>query len=183
MKRLIILVSLTVVLMFSIVGCLSTQQQIKIEWDNSYDIKKSIKIKYDEFKKVITFVGPSYPGGYILKSKIFLRAWKYDKNPEHVIYQIYISSIYDSSSRRNYTRAYDSNGISLETTSIHHDVSCYSRRHYTNCTYFEHIGVSVSEQYLRNHINGIKLKIEGSGGSEIHNIPALYIKTFLDYTN
>lgn len=136
---------------------------------------------YDVFKKMTSYIGVTIlsetgekAGFWDLRSKWTIRAFKI---LDSFRYQIYMSSVYVSwTSWRYYDAVYDLNGNSLPTTTISSDVGCQS----FSCTYREDVGANVTREYLTSvQDTGIKLKISGTGGEEIFQIPADYIKSFL----
>lgn len=137
---------------------------------------------YDEFKKITSYSGvmlkvkgdkTDMTDLYdLIKSYSLIRAWKFSDNS--IAYQFYISSVFRGD-WRFYNSTWDSNGNSLDTTQINRDVSCNG-----GCTFFETVGANITREYLQNvKDTGIKLKISGSAGEEIFQIPADYIKAIL----
>lgn len=133
----------------------------------------AISVQHDDFKKITTYKGPNVL--YDIFDQVFLRAWKSDATGI-ISYQIYVMDYYNDE-WRFYNSAYDSNGISLNTTLISRDVFSCSRY---GCSHKEHLGLNVSREYLeKNQYSGIRFKVSGKAGGEVFFIPGGYIKAFL----
>jgi hypothetical protein len=137
------------------------------------DLRSTIQVKYDEFKKLTKYEGSNVASG---SDVVFLRAWKPDKSS--IIFQIYVMDYYDGE-WRFYHSAWDSDGTSLDTTQISRDVGSCSR--YSGCSHYEHMGINVTRDYLEKHRrSGIRFKLSGKAGEEIFSIPAAHIDAFLE---
>ena len=130
-----------------------------------------VKVEYDNFKKLTNFKGQSLINS---GSEMFLRGWKLDGKKD-TTYQIYVVSSYGGD-WRFYNSAYDSDGNRLDFTSISRDVDCSKY----GCTHYEHLGLSVTKQYLnKNKSLGINFKVSGKAGEATFLMPGSYIEDFL----
>lgn len=137
------------------------------------DLRSTIKVSYDEFKKLTKYEGSNVATG---SDVVFLRAWRPDKSP--MIIQIYVMDYYHGE-WRFYHSAWDSDGVKLDTTQISRDVGRCSR--YSGCSHYEHLGLNVTREYLEKHRRtGIRFKLSGKAGEEVFSIPAAHIDDFLE---
>ncbi|MEX5452132.1 hypothetical protein [Stutzerimonas stutzeri] len=137
------------------------------------DLRPTIKVNYDEFKKLTEYEGSNVATG---GDVVFLRAWKPDKSP--MVMQIYVMDYY-SDEWRFYHSAWDSDGVKLDTTQISRDVGSCSR--YSGCSHYEHLGLNVTRDYLEKHRQtGVRFKLSGKAGEEVFSIPAAHIDAFLE---
>ncbi len=137
------------------------------------DLRFTIKVSYDEFKKLTKYEGSNVATG---ADVVFLRAWKPDKSP--MVIQIYVMDYYHDE-WRFYHSAWDSDGIKLDTTQISRDVGTCSR--YSGCSHYEHLGLNVTREYLEKHRRtGVRFQLSGKAGEEVFSIPAAHIDAFLE---
>jgi hypothetical protein len=137
------------------------------------DLRSTIKVSYDEFKKLTKYEGSNVATG---SDVVFLRAWRPDKSP--MIIQIYVMDYYHDE-WRFYHSAWDSDGVKLYTTQISRDVGSCSR--YSGCSHYEHLGLNVTREYLEKHRRtGVRFKLSGKTGEEVFSIPADHIDAFLE---
>lgn len=137
------------------------------------DLRSTIKVSYDEFKKLTKYEGSNVATG---SDVVFLRAGKSDKSP--MVIQIYVMDYYNDE-WRFYHSAWDSDGIKLDTTQISRDVGSCSR--YSGCSHYEHLGLNVTREYLEKHRRtGVRFKLSGKAGEEVFSIPAAHIDAFLE---
>ena len=121
-------------------------------------LRKEVSVVTDEFEPVITIKGIEDYIGDDLKGAFFLRSF-INKKTKDVTHQLYIYCNYRWD-WRFYNSAYLSGGKALEFTEISRDVSC------TNgiCTYYEHFGVDISDEFLRKNTEGFSVKISAKSG-------------------
>jgi hypothetical protein len=157
---------------FLLTACVTTRPTINL--NDPQAMRGAIEIKRDEFKKITNFTGPNATAGY--GDLAIIHAWKYDTTGD-MDYQIYIRDLYDQGTWRNYFTAFDSNGKQLKIRQISRDVLSCSRSY---CSFWEHIGIDVTREYLEQHRNsGIRLKLSGQVGEEIFYFPGAYIEAIL----
>lgn len=161
-----------------VAGCAGPQ----INWADSNQISASVTSTRDDFKKRIEFNGPHYDGakrvesdGMFLFAKVFLRAYKFDKEKE-LTYQIYTYETYYND-WRFYNQAYDSDGKKLDFVPITQKVgSCGPGR----CSKDEHVAINVTKDYLIAHqVGGISFKVFGKADERVWFLPGNYIQAFL----
>jgi hypothetical protein len=176
-----------IAILTALMGCVAQPKKQSIaprptiDWNNPIETTNRVRVKIDEFTKNTKYVGPNIaihrgldhsPFG---TQDLFIRAWitKDDKKPT---FQIYVHSL--AGDWRHFTSAYDSDGNSLDVTIISRDVGgCIGGGGV--CTH-EHLGLNISKSYLEAHIeNGLRFKIRGKSGEEIHTIIGSYIEGFL----
>lgn len=164
------LLLLVVVLSFS--ACAAPSPRPQHDLSDPVTVRTQTTKTYDEFKKITTYLGPDLsPVRY---EALLIRAFGPDAR--NMMYQIYVRDQYGKQ-WRFYNSAYDSDGNKLEFLSISRDVG--SCRY--GCDYYEDMGIGVSRQYLEQHkTTGLRFKISGRGGEEIYQIPAGYVRGFLD---
>lgn len=137
----------------------------------------AVKVTKDSFKKLTKYQGAELNYGEL--RSMFLRLSKIDGVMDHS-YQFYFVDNYDGG-WRFYDSAHDSNGNKLDAISIDRSVGSCSK--YSGCSHWEHVGVSVSHEYLQKNSNtDFKIKISGRGGEIIFNVPADYVRHFLNAT-
>lgn len=147
-----------------------------VDLNNVQDVKKSVKVKRDDFKKTTTYISPEIGHG---GTSTFLRSWKNDKEAS-ARYQIYVTTVYDDD-WRFYDTAYDSNGNRLDVLVIDREVlkgGCSQH----GCAHTEDVAFNVSKEYLEKNIqSGITFKLNGrtANAEIIQFIPGAYIEGFL----
>ncbi len=120
-----------------------------------------VKVTRDNFKKLTKYEGAELNYGDL--RSMFLRLSKIDAVTEHS-YQFYFVDNYDGG-WRFYDSAYDNKGNKLDAISIDRSVGSCSR--YSGCSHWEHVGVSVSRDYLLQNIErDFQIKISGRGGRD-----------------
>lgn len=135
----------------------------------------AVQVERDDFKKQTRFMGPNCAAEF--GNSLFLRAWKRDSAPGAIDYQVYAIDNY-TSDWRFYSEAYDSDGQRLDFMSIDRKVGYCSK--YV-CSKDEHMGISVSHDYLVKHSGtGMTFKVSGRGGEKVFALPASCIQAFLD---
>ncbi|MDP1637909.1 MAG: hypothetical protein Q8K74_13390 [Candidatus Nitrotoga sp.] len=147
-----------------------------VDLKNVQDVKKSVTVKRDDFKKTTTYVGPEINRG---GTSTFLRSWKNDKDA-YPSYQIYVTTVYDDD-WRFYDTAYDSNGNRLDVLVIDREVLKGGCSKY-GCVHTEDVAFTVSKEYLEKNIqSGITFKLNGrtANAEIIQFIPGAYIEGFL----
>jgi hypothetical protein len=137
------------------------------------DLRATIEVKYDEFKKVTNYTGANVASD---PDRVFLRAWKPDGSS--ATFQIYVMDFY-SGQWRFYNSVLDSNGTKLDLTLISRDIGSCSRQ--AECTRYEHVGINITRAYLEKHRqSGIRFKLSGLAGEEVFSVPAAHINAFLE---
>jgi len=148
----------------------------RIDINNVHDVKRSVTIKRDDFKKTTTYISPEigHDG-----TSTFLRSWKNDKEAD-ARYQIYVTTVYDDE-WRFYDTAYDSNGNRLDVVVIDRDVLKGGCSQY-GCAHTEDVAFNVKKEYLEKNIqSGITFKLNGRTvkAEIIQSIPGSFIEGFL----
>lgn len=138
--------------------------------ENSQAVSSAIKVERDAFKKITSYNGPNISG---YPNKVFIRATKPDEG--RISYQIYVREQYEGD-WRHYDSAHDQDGTRLQTTVIDREVVTCNR----GCVLWEHLGINVSRAYLEKfQERGIRFKISGRRGENIHFVPPAYISAVL----
>lgn len=130
-------------------------------------------VESDAYTKRVKVTGPDIGPGL---DSLFLRAWK-APGDDKFVYQIYVADqLFDD--WKFYRSAYDSDGNQFKFVPITRKVSGCGRG---GCYLYEHVGLMVSEDYLRSHVStGIDFKLIGKAGEQSFFIHPDYIKQFLD---
>jgi hypothetical protein len=163
-------------LALTMTACASPIQQRRVNWNDPQDITTWMTVTRDDYKKMTRVQGPTF--GTEIASAM-LRAWRLDGSSGSANYQIYVKSVYRGNHWRSYNDAYDADGQRLPLTKIVSDVRCYQY----GCLYEEHVGLEVTEHYLREHTtNGIRVQVSGPGGEERLSLPPAYIAAILQKT-
>ena len=177
MKKLLLLslISLT------LIGCASM-----VVPTNPSEFAERVTTSDSEFDNAIQFNGYNIfdmkdmglLAGYDYQN-YFLRGWK-DKVNGSIRHQLYVSikysNMFDSGSWRFYRSASYSNGEQSDITEISTDVSCYN-----GCDYTETIGISLSDEFLRDNMDtGFSIRFNAkSGDKNVITISPDYIKGYL----
>ena len=136
----------------------------KEAWD------QQISAQYDSQQKIYTVTG-----GNVRKSgsSLFLRSIRTAGRSD---LQVYIEAHY-TDDWRMYDRAVDAEGHELPATTIARKMGvCIGYE----CTHVEHIGVTVTPEYLQTHVKGgIDLELSGKGRKQRFHVPGPYIRSFL----
>ena len=98
------------------------------------------------------------------------------KDSGNLMHQIYVYYGYTGKKWRFYERAYSQEGQPLQLVKIQRDADYYESIN----VYNEEIGVTIADEYLRNHLKGFKVKISAlSGESFIIEVTPEQIKSQL----
>ncbi len=169
----------------SLSGCAST---LKTE-NNPVEVSRHIQVKHDAFQivikqdestKVTSYTGPNCAKNPI-DHIVLIRAWQTGETP--LTYQVYVSDQYTHERKRGgidgkpTNTAYDIDGNTLPADVLSRDVNWCGK---DLCQYVEAVGVAVTRPYLEDRIGrGLTLKISGTSGEGIVNVPAAYVQAFL----
>lgn len=152
-------------------GCATTERRA-FDWNNESAIREKITAKADDFDKTVAYVGPNCAQG--IGESTFLRAWR--DRAGATTFQLYIVSGYEGE-WRFYSRAFDSDGKSLPVTVIDRSTG-YCDKY--GCSKEEHIGLSVTRDYLKAHADsGVRVKLYGKAGEHVANLTGAYVRAFL----
>lgn len=108
-------------------------------------------VSYDHFEKLVNIKTKEFDG-------MLLRGSYNPTNKQVILTQLYLNTTFYGS-WGNINVAYDLNGKSHEVVAIDHSADCSSRS--TDCQLNETLGVTLSEDFLRNNQNGFELKLKG----------------------
>lgn len=148
--------------------------QKQADLNNPDKVKNSVVVRRDDFKKVVSYIGPN---GLEPPREIRLIAFR-DERTQHILYQVYLGNRYYGD-WHFYEEAYDSEGNKLELIKISRTVNSCKDKFY-GCSFSENVGVNLSKDYLEKHINaGLHIKVSGTGGHAILKISGGYVKGFL----
>lgn len=158
-------------------ACSATAQKAQLDMNDPMAIYKAMKVNHDNFKKTSNYEGPNIANNP--RDLLFIRAWKFHKT-NNLKFQIYVADSYEGD-WRFYNSADDSDGNSLETTSISRDVGSCRRIGYSHfCLKIEHVGVNLTRDYLvKNQESGIHFKLSGKAGERTLFLPSDYVKAML----
>ena len=121
-------------------------------------LRKEVSVVTDEFEPFITINGIEDYIGDDLKGAFFLRSF-INKKTKDVTHQLYIYCTYHWN-WRFYNSAHLSGGKALEFTEIRRDFNCTDGI----CTYYEHFGAYISDEFLRKNTEGFSVKISAKSG-------------------
>ena len=121
-------------------------------------LRKEVSVVTDEFEPFITINGIEDYIGDDLKGAFFLRSF-INKKTKDVTHQLYIYCTYHWN-WRFYNSAHLSGGKALEFTEIRRDFNCTDGI----CTYYEHFGADISDEFLRKNTEGFSVKISAKSG-------------------
>lgn len=179
-------------MLFMLVGCTPQTKReqpltapVTIDWRNPSETTNSVIIENDEFTREKKYFGPNIVIHEELGQAQFgtvdllIRAWKTKQSTTPEL-QIYVHSL--SGDWQHFYGAYDSNGEKLDFLLISKEVGeCLGG---TGVCTHEHIGINVTQEYLRKHIaTGLRFKVIGKNGDEIYTINGPYIQGFLFAVN
>jgi len=144
-------------------------------------IAQHTTVSYDPHEDIVTVKGPIiYVQNNIFGPTYFLRAWGSRGSSGSVNLtscQLYVHATFDDWAFLD--RAY-SQGTSYDVTQIDSKVgSCSS---YGGCSVSEDIGVNlpIAECKERGESSGFDVKVSGSGGSLVVDVPASYFRVVID---
>jgi hypothetical protein len=123
-------------------------------------LRKTVEIDENIHEKAAAVIGieerigsPKALNYFFIRSYIF-------KESGNVIHQICIYYGYVGKDWEFYTKAYSQEGQSLQLVKIDRDADY----HESINVYYETIGVTIADEYLRNHLNGFSIKITALSG-------------------
>lgn len=172
-------------LCFSLSGCAfsSIDEHKPLEVTSRIEVTREefkIAVTQDESTKVTSYTGPNCaenPVDHI----VLIRARQIGDEP--VMYQIYVSDRYIHERLRSgtggklYHTAHEIDGDALPTEVLSRSVNWCGK---DECQYVEVVGIAITRPYLEDRIaQGLTLKISGTRGEEIVNVPAAYVQAFL----
>ena len=165
---------------FILNGCIVPEPPVepkpKINWDNVQSISNAISVEHNTQYKTTRIRGPNSASDIL--DTVMLRAWKSEQHNE-ITYQIYLVDYYHGDWHL-YNKAEDAEGNHLSITLNSRDISSCD---YATCSHYEHLVMDVSRKYLENNkMNGLVIRISGSGGEENFFISPAYIQAFLSVT-
>lgn len=162
-------VFITLVFFIGLYGCVDALK--RVNFSDPQSVANATSIRDDSFKKIRSYVGPTY-------NQAFLRAWK-NFGSERVGYQMYMRTRYHGA-WKFFNAAYDSNGNKLDFVSIDRNVDY--NKYSADVALEEDFGVNLSREYLNAHAaKGVSVKVYGkSGGAKIYTLPPTYVRAFLD---
>lgn len=149
------------------------------------EVQQHTEVNYDPYEDVVKVVGPMiYAENNILGHTYLLRMWG-SRTESGVVSltscQLYVHASFDDWAFLD--RAY-SQGKSYQVVKIDSEVAFCSGASYGGCTVFEDVGVtlSVSECKRRGQDSGFSVKVAGTGGSVVLDVPAAYFQGVMDAT-
>jgi hypothetical protein len=126
----------------------------------STPFRKNVEIDEDSNEKAVIVIGteerigsPKSLNYFFIRSYIF-------KESGNVIHQICADYGYVGKDWEFYEKAYSQEGQPLQLVKIDSKVNRYKS---TN-VYYESVGVTIADEYLRNHLNGFSIKITALSG-------------------
>lgn len=131
-------------------------------------LRKNVEIDEDKYedKEVVAFIGIEEKIGSLASlNKFCIRSWIFKENGG-VMHQIYINHSYIAEDWRFYKDAYTQEGQTLQLVHIEHDVNC-DRLFYV---YYETVGVTIPDEYLRSHLNGFSITLSPLKGDSLLTI-------------
>lgn len=167
-----------IIFVITLSGCVSTPKTIN-EFANKVTVKDSnfdSSIKFDGYElfnmKDVGFCGYDY-------ENYSLRGWK-DKKTDAVSHQLYFSVKYNRD-WRHYRSASYSDGKQSDITTISKDVTSCRDSYLCGCDYKEVMGVSLSDEFLKeNKDTGFSIRFNSKSSHEnIITVPQEYIKGYL----
>ncbi|WP_271410043.1 hypothetical protein [Pseudomonas sp. Q1-7] len=138
----------------------------------------AITVKYDEFTKSTTY------NGKIIQEKslrgepynVVLSGLVASKSSTGTGYSLVTLSSYEGKKYRHYRSATDISGESLPITSVDRNVECRS----STCFLRESMAIVFSREALEARTSsGIRIRLEGLRGSQIVELSAQYVASFL----
>ncbi len=128
-------------------------------------LRKNVEIDEDKYedKEVVAFIGIEEKIGSLASSNKFcIRSWLFKEN-RGVMHQVYVNYSYVAEDWRTYKDAYSQEGQPLQLVFIEHDVNC-DRIFYF---YYETVGVTIADEYLRSHLNGFSITLSALSGDSL----------------
>lgn len=134
---------------------------------------RKLEVTNDTFKGLTTF-----KGAYVDQDRFnssHLRAFR--RAGQSDVIQLYVLASFEGG-WRYYDSAYTEGGVRYPVTKIDTDVT--SCRY--ECTYWETVGVTFTEESLRKATGpqGLVVKVSGRGGEQLVKLPEDYVISFLD---
>ena len=118
-------------------------------------LRKNVEIDEDKHEKAVIFIGIEEkiksPGS---ENKLCIRSWIF-KDTGSLMHQIYVNYSYVAEEWRFFKEAYTQEGQTLQLVHIEHDVNC--DRIFN--VYYETVGVTIADKYLRSHLNGFSITL------------------------
>ena len=139
-------------------------------------LRKTVEIDEDSNEKVAIVIGIEEKiGSPKSLNYSFIRSFMY-KESGHVIHQICAYYGYTGKDWRFFTSAYSQEGRPLQLVEIDSNVTRYESIN----VYYEAVGVTIADDYIRNHLNGFTIKVSAkSGDSFIIEVTPEQIKSQL----
>ena len=154
-------------------GCVQFVRGPWIDWDAATAPPMQLNIMRDDLKELVTYEGPNCAPQPL--SALMLRAVA--GGGIQPSYGIYITEHYYDDVWRRYDLATDSEGHSFLLHVLARQES-YCDEY--GCAKDERVMIRVSREYLRQHEGeGVRLQIDGRGGSTVYVLPGGYIGAFL----
>jgi hypothetical protein len=118
-------------------------------------LRETIEINEDAYEKAVVVIGIEEKiGSPKSLNKFCIRSWIFRENG-NLMHQIYAYYGYTGKEWRFYEKAYSQEGKPLQLVKIQRDADYYESIN----VYNEEIGVTIADKYLRNHLDGFKVKI------------------------
>jgi hypothetical protein len=127
-------------------------------------LRKTVEIEENIHEKAAAVIGIEERIGSAPKSLnyFFIRSWIF-KESGNVMHQICIYYGYIGRNWRFYKRAYSQEGQPLQLVKIDRDADY----HESINVYYETVGVTIPDEYLRNHLNGFSIKLSALSGDTL----------------
>jgi len=123
-------------------------------------LRKTVKIDEDRHEIAAVIIGIEEKiGSPESLNKFFIRSWIYKENG-NLLHQICVDYGYTGKDWRFYKTATSQEGQPLELVKIERDADY----HESINVYYETVGVTIADEYLRNHLNGFTIKISAESG-------------------
>ncbi len=123
-------------------------------------LRKTVKIDEDSQKIAAAVIGiEERIGSPKSLNYFFIRSWIY-KDTGNLLHQICTHYGYVAKDWRFYKNAYSQEGQPLELVKIERDADY----HKSINVYYETVGVTIADEYLRSHLNGFSIKISALSG-------------------
>ncbi|MBN1695351.1 hypothetical protein JW879_08125 [candidate division WOR-3 bacterium] len=123
-------------------------------------LRKTVEIDEDIHEKAIVVIGieerigsPKSLNYFFIRSFIF-------KDSGNVMHQICADYGYTGKEWEFYTKAYSQEGQPLQCVKIDSNVTRYESIN----VYYEAVGVTIADDYIRNHLNGFSIKVSAKSG-------------------
>ncbi len=123
-------------------------------------LRKTVEIDEDTQKIAAAVIGiEERIGSPKSLNHFFIRSWIY-KDSGNLLHQICAHYGYTGKDWRFYKTATSQEGQLLELVKIERDADY----HESVNVYYETVGVTIADEYLRNHLNGFSIKISAKSG-------------------